>query len=77
MNLDLEKRYKEASEALHLTESDNKVLVAKYRESVEKEKRVFDEKLKEQDRLLDEAKESILQELRNEKQAMLEKEKEM
>jgi hypothetical protein len=77
VNLDLEKRYKEANEALYLTENDNKILVAKYRESVERERKVFGEKLKEQDRLLDEAKESILEELRKEKQAMVEKEKEM
>ena len=73
----MEKRYKEANEALYLTENDNKILVAKYRESVERERKVFGEKLKEQDRLLDEAKESILEELRKEKQAMVEKEKEM
>ena len=77
MNLDLEKRYKEANEALYSTENDNKILVAKYRDSVERERKVFGEKLKEQDRLLDEAKESILEELRKEKQAMLGKEKEM
>ena len=73
----MEKRYKEASKALDLMENDNKILVAKHRDSVEKDRRTFAEKLKEQDRLLDEAKESILQELRKEKQAILEKEKEM
>jgi hypothetical protein len=73
----LEKRYKEANEALYLTENDNKILLAKHRDSVENERRIFGEKLKEQDRLLDEAKESILQELRKEKQAILKKEKEM
>lgn len=77
MNLDLEKRYKEASQSLDLMENDNKILVAKHRDFVEKDRRTFAEKLKEQDRLLDEAKESILQELRKEKQAILEKEKEM
>lgn len=73
----MEKRYKEANEALYLTENDNKILLAKHRDSVENERRIFGEKLKEQDRLLDEAKESILQELRKEKQAILKKEKEM
>lgn len=73
----MEKRYKEANGALYLTENDNKILLAKHRDSVENERRIFGEKLKEQDRLLDEAKESILQELRKEKQAILKKEKEM
>ena len=73
----MEKRYKEASQALNLMENDNRILVAKHRDSVEKDRRTFAEKLKEQDRLLDEAKESILQELRKEKQAILGKEKEM
>lgn len=77
VNLDLEKRYKEANGALYLTENDNKILLAKHRDSVENERRIFGEKLKEQDRLLDEAKESILQELRKEKQAILKKEKEI
>lgn len=73
----MEKRYKEANEALYLTENDNKILLARHRDSVENERRIFAEKLKEQDRLLDEAKESILQELKKEKQAILKKEKEM
>ena len=75
--MDLEKRYKDINEALHLTENDNKILVAKHRESVEQERRTFSLKLKEQDRLLDEAKESILQELRKEKQKILANEQEM
>ena len=75
--MDLEKRYKDINEALHLTENDNKILVAKHRESVEQERRTFSEKLKEQDKLLDEAKESILQELRKEKQKILKNEQEM
>lgn len=77
MNLDLEKRYRETHEALHLTENDNKILVAKHRDAVEKDRRIFAEKLKEQDKLLDDAKESIIQELRKEKQAILAKETEM
>lgn len=75
--MELERRYKEADEALYLTENDNKILVAKHRDSVEKGRRTFAEKLKEQDRLLDEAKESILQELRKEKQTILAKDQEM
>ena len=75
--MDLEKRFKGANEALQVIKKDNKILTAKHRDSVEKERQTFAEKLKEQDRLLDEAKESILQELRKEKQAILEGEKEM
>ena len=74
--MDLEQRLKETSAVLHLTENDNKLLVAKHRDVVEKEKLLFEEKLKDQDRLLDEAKESILQELFKERQASVEKEKE-
>lgn len=73
----MEKRFKGANEALQVIKKDNKILTAKHRDSVEKERQTFAEKLKEQDRLLDEAKESILQELRKEKQAILEGEKEM
>ena len=76
MNLDLEQRYKEASNLLRVTVEDNKILIAQHRESVEKERLAFAEKLKEQDMLLDEAKQSILQELTRERQAGLEKEKE-
>lgn len=75
--MDLERRYKEASEALQISEKDNKILLAQHRDSVEKERQVFAEKLKEQDKLLDDAKESIFQELSKEKQAILEREKEM
>lgn len=52
-------------------------MLAQHRDSVEKERQVFAEKLKEQDKLLDDAKESIFQELSKEKQAILEREKEM
>lgn len=58
-------------------EDDNKILVAKHCDSVEQQKKAFAAKLQEQDKILDEAKESILQELRKEKQELLEKEKEM
>ncbi|XP_046851718.1 coiled-coil domain-containing protein 150-like isoform X2 [Xenia sp. Carnegie-2017] len=76
-NLELEKRFKEMIETQRKLEDDNKILVAKHCDSVEQQKKAFAAKLQEQDKILDEAKESILQELRKEKQELLEKEKEI
>ena len=59
-----------------MTADDNKILIAQHRESLEKEKLAFAEKLNEQDKLLDQAKESIMQELVKERQAAVEKDEE-
>ena len=57
-------------EALKIAATDNKALIAQHKESAQREKDRISQQQQIQDKLLDNAKEAILQELEREKAAV-------
>ena len=60
--------HKNTCDLLKAANADNKVLVSQHRNAIERERLALTDKLAEQDRILEDAKQNILQELEKEKE---------